>query len=230
MTSSPLIEVIDLVRRVPGLPRPLLEVERFAIEPGDRLGLRGASGSGKSSLLRVVAGLDPWETGELRFQSNAVSAEAMPGYRRAVVYLPQRAAVIAGTVEDNFRLPFELAISDGDYDADAVLELLAVLGVSATFLRRPADGLSGGERQLVALLRAVQLNPVVLLLDEPTASLDPESVARFEQAVAHWHHASDSGGVRRAYVITSHQAEQVARMSDRVETIDQGVLRERVDV
>ena len=224
MSRSPLIEIRHLVRNVANLSQPLLDVAHFSVAPGERIGLRGPTGSGKSSLLRAIAGLDPWQNGELLFRSEPIAADAMPAYRRQVVYLPQRPALIAGTVEDNLRLPFQLAIARGGYRHETVRQLLAHLDESDAFLQRPSDGLSGGERQLVSLVRAVQLQPHVL--DEPTASLDVDSARRFEAAVSHWHHGSDPAAAPRAYVIASHDAGQIERMSDRVVTINNGLIPE----
>ena len=209
MSRSPLIEIRHLVRNVANLSQPLLDVAHFSVAPGERIGLRGPTGSGKSSLLRAIAGLDPWQNGELLFRSEPIAADAMPAYRRQVVYLPQRPALIAGTVEDNLRLPFQLAIARGGYRHETVRQLLAHLDESDAFLQRPSDGLSGGERQLVSLVRAVQLQPHV-----------------FEAAVSHWHHGSDPAAAPRAYVIASHDAGQIERMSDRVVTINNGLIPE----
>jgi putative ABC transport system ATP-binding protein len=84
------------------------------------------------------------------------------------------------------------------------------LGRSDNFLERPSTTLSGGEAQIVAFLRAVQLSPLILLLDEPTASLDAETAHRLEKLVERW----QSEDLNRAYLWTSHDREQLKRVTD----------------
>ena len=145
-----------------------------SVDFGDRLGVLGPSGAGKTVLLRAMALLDPLDEGSIRWHGRAVRGEAVPGYRKQVIYLHQRPALLDGTVEDNLRHPFTLgAHRDRAFDAGRAEDLLARLGRERGFLAKSSRDLSGGEAQLVGLVRALQLDPAVLLLDEPTASLDP---------------------------------------------------------
>ena len=190
------------------------------------MALQGPTGSGKSSLLRAIAILDPWDSGELFFRSQLVTASAVTAYRREVVYIPQRPALIPGTVRDNLRLPFQVGVGEQVFDEASALSLLDQVGKSASFLQQPSDALSGGERQFVALVRAIQLEPQVLLLDEPTASLDAEATGKLEAAVMAWHSATagDAGG--RAFVIASHHPGQIERLANRTVTISEGSISE----
>lgn len=92
------------------------------------------------------------------------------------MYLHQRPTLFEGDVEANLRQPFALKIhAKSRFDVRLVSELLRKVGRQHTFLQKSATELSEGDRPLVALIRAIQLNPSVLLLDEPTASLDAET-------------------------------------------------------
>jgi putative ABC transport system ATP-binding protein len=90
-----------------------------------------------------------------------------------------------------------------------VIELLSELGRLEDFLERQAVQLSGGEAQMVAVVRALQLDPLALLLDEPTASLDPHGAERLESLINDWQAADE----QRALLLTSHNQDQVARVT-----------------
>jgi putative ABC transport system ATP-binding protein len=207
------------------MEQPLLEIARFSVYEDDRVALQGPTGSGKSSLLRAIAILDPWDSGELCFRSQRITASAVTAFRREVIYIPQRPALIPGTVRDNLRLPYRVGMGQEVFDEARAVTMLNQLGRSASFLQQPSDALSGGERQFVALVRAIQLEPQVLLLDEPTASLDAEATSKLEAAVMAWHSATNQDAAGRAFVIASHHAEQIERLTDRTITISAGSIQ-----
>ena len=180
------------------------------VAPGDRLAVRGPSGAGKTLLLRALAGLDALDEGELLSEGTPVGS--LPHHRAAVAYSAQRPALFDGTVEDNLRAPFAFAVRDGQhYDAERAVALLARLGRSPDLLGQSVDGLSGGEAQTVGLMRALLTDPTVLLLDEPTAGLDPERAEAVEAAIT----AFLQSDAHRAAVWTSHDAAQLGRVTDR---------------
>ncbi|MCU0525572.1 MAG: ATP-binding cassette domain-containing protein [Elainella sp. Prado103] len=184
----------------------------FELQPGERLALIGSSGAGKSLLLRSLAGLDPAQTGKICFRDQPLSDWLMPHYRAQVTYVQQRPALFEGTVEDNLRSVYQFAVHHPKtFDRDRIAQYLALLNRPTQFLDRPSLSLSGGEAQIVGFLRALQLNPQVFLLDEPTAALDREAVEQFEALVRCWH----TEDPQRAYIWTSHNPDQVQRISDR---------------
>lgn len=184
----------------------------FELWPGERLAVVGPSGAGKSLLLRALAGLDPVQEGRIVFGGQSLECWLMPSYRAKVVYLHQRPALLEGTVEENLQHVYRLASHrDRVYDRKHILGYLDLLGRTADFLERPSTTLSGGEFQIVAFLRALQLSPSVLLLDEPTASLDPETAHCLETLVKVW----QSEDPHRAYLWTSHNPAQLERVTDR---------------
>lgn len=209
--SAPLLQARRLGFAIGG--RTLWNDLDLTLGAGERLAVVGASGSGKTLLLRTLAGLEPIQTGELRFQDRPLSDWSMPAYRARVVYLPQRPALPEGAVEAALRVPFQFRVHRHQhFPLDRARELLASLGREESFLQQGTERLSGGEAQLVALLRALLIGPDVLLLDEPTASLDAHAVRAVERLVEDWLRAQP----QRACVWTSHDRLQVERISDRV--------------
>ena len=189
----------------------------LVLRAGERLAVSGESGSGKTLLLRTLAGLEPVQSGELIFHDRPLSAWSMPAYRARVVYMAQRPALPEGQVEAALRVPFQFRVRRQQrFPADRARELLAMLGRDESFLQQRTERLSGGEAQLVALLRALLVAPDVLLLDEPTASLDARAVAAVEGLVANWMQEQP----QRACVWTSHDREQLERISDRVLSLE----------
>ena len=208
------------------------------LAPGDKLALSGSSGSGKSLLLRTLAGLDviesapSGETGTINFDGISLHNWEMPQYRTKVSYIPQNPVFFDETVETNLKSAFQLkAHQHRHYDQKQILAWLeqfslptaadnsSGIGDYSEFLQRPAKELSGGEAQITALLRVLQLEPQVLLLDEPTASLDAVLTCRFENLLEKWQKKlpdsnSDTENTKpqRAWIWVSHNPDQLQRM------------------
>jgi len=218
------IEATHLRRTAPGLPsQVLLHDASIALCAGDRLAVVGPSGAGKSVLLRLLASLDAPSSGSLTWQGQAVTRRNILAYRRAIAYVAQRPAMFDGSVEDNLRIPYTLAIyRDSRYDRAAVETLLKAAGRDAHFLDKSADQLSGGEAQITALIRVLQLRPAVLLLDEPTAALDPDSAATVEAMVDSWFRASPAAAL--AWI--SHNPSQAQRIGNRTLHMEAGRVQE----
>lgn len=153
--------------------RRILDGANLSVATGETVAIEGPSGSGKSTLVRVMATLIEPDSGEVLL--GGVEAHAIPptDYRTRVAYLPQAPAMFPGTVADN--VTFGPTLRNRSLDRDQVLALLARAELSADYADREARTLSGGERQRVALARSLANAPEVLLLDEPTAALDPET-------------------------------------------------------
>ncbi|BAQ61717.1 YbbL ABC transporter ATP-binding protein [Geminocystis sp. NIES-3708] len=183
----------------------------FNLNSGTRLGLIGATGTGKSLLLRTIAGLDPLLQGEIKYRDQNLSSWNLPLYRSQVMYLHQQAIMFEGTVEANLKGVYQLAAHHHrHYDRNYTFTLLEMFERSPNFLQQSATNLSGGERQIMALIRGLQLNPIVLLLDECTASLDPDTTKQVELAIATWLQ-QDS---QRACIWTSHDDNQIKRVTN----------------
>lgn len=222
--SPPLIEAEKVGRRASGRDEWLLRDASLALRSGERVALVGPSGSGKTLFLRSLALLDPLATGEIRWHGKRVSDQQVPKYRSRVIYLHQRPALVEGTVEENMRLPFRLRVYKGRaYNPAAVMQWLAELGRSASFLSKSFRELSGGEQQLVALLRVLQLEPEILLLDEPTAALDDATKGRAERLIGEWMNTANRD---RAFVWVTHDEIQARRLCSRLVTLSAGHIVE----
>ena len=186
-TSNVLLEAQKIGRRPAGAEKWLLADVSLEISAGSTLSVSGPSGAGKTLLLRALAMLDPLQSGRVCWKGHTVRHDAIPPFRAAVIYLHQRAAMLDETVEGSLRRPFTLHVHrHRAFDRSRIVDLLGQLGRDESFLTKCAGDLSGGEIQITALLRALQLEPTVLLLDEPTAALDPHTATAVEELLVRW--------------------------------------------
>lgn len=217
------VDARGIGRRAPKGEGWLIRDVHLEIHPGDRLAIFGPSGAGKTVLLRALAMLDPLDRGEIYWKGEAVRAEDVPSYRKDIILLHQRPALSEGSVGENLQYPFSLKVHRGrHFDRECIIALLEGLGRDESFLEKPTRDLSGGEAQLVALLRAIQLDPEVLLLDEPTASLDRATACAVEGLLDRWY--SGRAG-ERSLVWISHDLEQARRVTGRRLTMQSGRLQ-----
>ena len=181
--------------------------------------LAGPSGAGKSTLLRLLNRLDVPDQGSVRWQGSDLDDLEVITHRRQVGMVFQKPTAVPGTVADNLRLAAPAM------DDDAAVALLDTVALDAGFLNRNALELSGGERQRVCLARTLATNPVVVLADEPTSSLDPDATAIIEASVQYL--ADPNGPHRVGWVWVSHDAEQTERLASRVIALDGGRISSR---
>ncbi len=185
---------------------PLLEPLDLAVAAGRWIGLRGPSGSGKTMLLRAIADLDP-HGGRASLDGTACDQIQPPLWRRQVAYLAAESAWWFDRV--------------GPHLEEVPRKWLEVLGFGPEVMDWPVRRLSSGERQRLALLRMLANRPKVLLLDEPTANLDRDSMEAVERLLA------DYGQRRRPAVIwVGHDPEQLGRVCSSVYAISGGRLVE----
>ena len=170
----------------------------------------GPSGSGKTTLLRCCNRLDVPASGVVRFRGDDLGALDVLGLRRRVGMVFQRPIPFAGTCADNLR------VADPALDDSAAAALLDRVGLDGGFVARDAREISGGEAQRLCLARALAVEPEVLLVDEPTASLDATSRAVIEGVVR------DLAAAGVAVLWVSHDLDQVTRVADDVVVVVDG--------
>jgi len=179
----------------------------FDVRAGECIAIQGPSGAGKSVLLRMLADLDPHDGAALLDGRPAASMPA-PAWRAAVVYQAAEPAWWEDTARGHFT----------GVDTGFVERTLAALGLAASVLDTDIDRLSTGERQRLALVRSLARRPRVLLLDEPTAALDPASIGRAEALLR------DCLAEGMAVLIVTHAIEQARRLAHRSFHLERGKL------
>ncbi len=187
--------------------RAVLKIGELDIREGEILAIIGPNGAGKSTLLRLLNFLEPPNRGEIRYFGRSVEHPPSLELRRQVTMVFQRPILISGSVRDNLAYPLRIR---GVYTRDRIEALLDRFGLGS-LASGSSRKLSGGEYQRVALARALAASPKVLLLDEPTANLDPHNVGLIEAIVQ-----SVRAAGRTTQVLITHNTFQAKRLADRV--------------
>lgn len=189
--------------------RSVLQIKSLDILQGEILALVGPSGAGKSTLLRLLNFLEPPSAGEITFAGFRLNGAGIAlEQQRRVTTVFQRSILLSRSVKDN--VAYGLRIRGKRQVADAVMAVLAQVGLEH-LANSPAQSLSGGEIQRVALARALVVRPDVLLLDEPTANLDPNNVRLIEDIIQK---ANQTQGV--TIVLVTHNIFQARRLAKRI--------------
>lgn len=210
------VEVRDL-RFAYGDGPPVLDGLDLAIAPGEKVALVGASGGGKSTLVQVLIGLYPAQSGEIRFAGIPVEQIGLDVVREHVAVVLQHPALLNDSVRNNLTLGRELA-DEMLWNALAVAQLDAYVrdlpqGLDS-IIGRQGVRLSGGQRQRLAIARLVLADPSVVILDEATSALDAETEAALHTALA----AFLAG---RTTLIVAHRLSAV-KQADRVYVFESG--------
>ncbi len=149
------------------------------VAAGEVVAVRGPSGCGKTTFLRTLAGLQDPAAGEVRLRGESPERLGWPAWRRQVALVAQVPAIFPGTVAANLARPFTYRQNGGRQPAtDRARRLLDRVLLRDVALDAAADRLSVGQQQRLAVVRALLLEPAVLLLDEPTSALDGEAARR----------------------------------------------------
>lgn len=193
---------------VEALSRPNLFPASFTLDAGECVVVRGPSGAGKSLLLRALADLDPSE-GRVVLDGAERDAMPAPRWRSLVGYVPAEPGWWAETAREHF------------LDWASLAPLARRLNLRDGIGDDPVARLSTGERQRLALLRALERRPRVLLLDEPTSALDPDSTHQVEDILAQWR--AETG---MAVLWVSHDPTQAPRVATRALIVERGSVRE----
>jgi phospholipid/cholesterol/gamma-HCH transport system ATP-binding protein len=218
--STPAIAVEDLHKSF-GTQKVLNGVS-LAVQRGETLAVLGRSGTGKSVLLRLIIGLEKPDSGSVRIHGQEIAGldlDQLGEIRMKMGFLFQHAALYDSlTVEQNVAFPLEhhkREMSKSE-QGDRVRQLLAEVGMEGHFEKMPSD-ISGGMQKRVGLARALALEPDILLLDEPTAGLDPISAGEIDDLVlklqAEHHMAS---------IVVTHDLHSAKTIADRLALLNEG--------
>ncbi|SEW26611.1 ABC transporter ATP-binding protein [Natrinema salifodinae] len=186
------------------------------ISESDVLVVVGPSGAGKSSLLRLLNRLDEPTEGTVLFEGTDYRSIPPRTLRQRIGLVPQDPALVPGTVAEN--VARGAILRDESVDDAAVERLLERLGL-ADYTDRDVEDLSGGEKQRVAIARTLYNEPDVLLLDEPTSHLDPDSEERVEALLSELIRDLDL-----TVVLVTHDEDQARRFGERVLALRDGVV------
>jgi tungstate transport system ATP-binding protein len=217
--NQPAVYVLqDVVKLYGG--RRVLEIENLEIYGGEILSIVGPSGSGKSTLLRLLNFLEHPTTGSVKFNGvDFLPGQDMPlELRRKVTTVFQHPVLLEGSVWDN--VIYGLRLRGNNHLKDTVMDTLEEVGL-ASMVRERARTLSGGEAQRVALARALVIKPDVLLLDEPTANLDPYNVRLIETIIERINKE-----LQITLVLVTHNVFQAKRLASRVAFMLEGRIVE----
>ena len=178
--------------------RTVLDIESLRIEKGRITGVTGPNGCGKSTLINIVSGLDGEFGGTVRYDDQYLGRKVIEN----MTYVFQKPYLFKRSVYENICYPLKLR-NIKDYEKEKlVLDIIKRLEIEDLTDKR-ADLLSGGESQKVALARALVFEPGLLLLDEPTSNIDPESIKVMEREILNFYRQT-----KATIVIVTHNLEQ----------------------
>ena len=222
LTSDPQLRLVDLDKTYPGGHHALRGVS-LDVANGEVVVIIGPSGCGKSTLLRTINGLEPVNSGQIIFDGADLAAPGVswPEVRRRIGMVFQSYELFPHlTVMGNLTLAPGLVAGESRADASArALKLLERVGLADRADDYPRQ-LSGGQRQRVAIVRALMMDPEILLLDEVTASLDPEMVREVLDVVL------ELARTGMTMLIVTHEMPFARAIADRVVLMDAGRIVE----
>ena len=181
------LQVKGLGYRLPKLAKPILSNINFALQPGDGLAIIGPTGSGKTSLARILVGVSGEYAGNVEIDGAEISQYPLDDFGQFIGYMPQEVHLYEGTVAEN------VARMNKNADPEKVVEAARLANVHElikglpdgyeTMLLDGGKNLSSGQRQRIGLARAVYGNPALVVLDEPNANLDPDGETAIVEAL-----------------------------------------------
>lgn len=202
--------------------KEVLNIEQIVIKQGQIHGIIGPSGAGKSTLLRIINLLTPPDSGSVLYKNKEIPVNGQQRLiaQRSMALVFQKTLLFKDSVFHNIAYGLKARGFKNDEINKRVSLLLEQVGLVELAERR-ADSLSGGEAQRVAIARAIAFEPELLLLDEPTANLDPVNVELIEQMITDL-----SSNHLITVIMVTHNIFQARRIADRVIFINQGRIIE----
>lgn len=217
-----LYKIKNLIKAYDG--RTVLDLKSLTIEKGKVFGLLGPNGSGKTTFLEILAFLLPPSKGELSYENKRVDFDSskLINLRKKVVLVQQQPILFTTTVFNNVELPLKIRKMEKQKRTRIVEELLSLVGMES-FRNTKAHKLSGGETQRVAIAQALACSPEVILLDEPTASVDVENRVTIERIMQE---INKEKGI--SVIFTTHDMIQASRLAEEIVFLFDGELAESI--
>jgi molybdopterin-binding protein len=200
--------------------RTVLDDVTLQIEEGEMLALLGPNGSGKTTLLKILAFLEKPTSGEVKFQGEAVTDKNAERMRQQSAMVFQRTMLFSTNVYNNVAFGLKMRKLPKNLIKEEVQKALNLVKLEG-FEKRSAKKLSGGEQQRVALARALVLKTKLLLLDEPTANLDPKNALIVEEVIA-----TVNRELKTTIVMATHNMFQAKTLPHRIALINDGKITE----
>ncbi|MGB9740861.1 MAG: ABC transporter ATP-binding protein [Candidatus Bathyarchaeia archaeon] len=197
-----------------------LDNVNMQVNDGEILALLGPNGSGKTTLLKILAFLEKPSKGEVYFCGKTVTEGNVTQIRMNCTMVFQKTVMFNATVYDNVAYGLKIRKMPRKEIAERVNKALELVGLEG-FNKRHAKKLSGGEQQRVALARAIALNTKLLLLDEPTANLDPKNAALIEEIIA-----AVNRELKTTIVMATHNMFQARSLPNRIALMNYGRISE----
>jgi len=200
--------------------KTVLENVNLVVQEGEILALLGPNGSGKTTILKILAFIESPTSGEVKFQGEAVNFKKVEQARWRSTLVFQRTVLFGTSVYNNIAYGLKVRKTRKNVINEEVSKVLRLVRLEG-FEKRPARKLSGGEQQRVAIARALVLKTPLLLLDEPTANLDPKNAGILEEVIA-----TVNREMKTTIVIATHNMFQARSLPHRIALINEGRITE----
>jgi putative ABC transport system ATP-binding protein len=218
LSNQPTFQITNVAKSIGG--KQILCNINLEIFPGEFFCIAGPSGSGKTSLLRLLNGLEPFDIGEIYYKGQSVQNNDIQKLREEVGMVFQNPAIFAETVKENLiiRKQWDKLFFVDESD---LYEILEMVELPQNLLALDARSLSGGEKQRLALARTLLNKPSVLLLDEPTANLDPRLGDQILNTINQLRHQMNV-----TIIMVSHHIHQAAKHATKAAFLIEGTITE----
>lgn len=204
------INITNLIKKYHD--KAVVDIDHTQFKSGTIYGITGDNGAGKTTLLKIIAGLERYDSGEILYSGVPIEQ----GMMKKITYLSQTPYLMRTSVYENIVYPLKIRNVDPMAIQRKVKDIMDELQITE-LKNQLATQLSGGESQKVALARALVFDPEVLLLDEPTASIDPATIDTIEEAIT-----KRNKRQKMTVIMISHNMDQVKRMCDEVVYMKKG--------
>ncbi|HHT50443.1 MAG TPA: ATP-binding cassette domain-containing protein [Eubacteriaceae bacterium] len=196
----------------------VLDIDTLNINQGRIIGIVGSNGAGKSTLIKILGGLEQPDSGSISYNGE----KDFDKIYRDITIVFQQPYLLVSNVYNNIAYPLKVRKYKNSDIKNRVNTIMKDMGIDY-LAKQKARTLSGGERQKVALARAIIFNPSLLLLDEPTANIDPDSMNTMEDTIKKFNKTNGS-----TIIIVTHNPEQAKRLCDEIIVMDKGKIKRKI--